>query len=132
MAPRKSRPDYETQTRLKVLKGEPLEPDEEPSPSYLVLKAKKTLGEVMEDHDAKASERVMAADSVLDRWSDPRKKFELGGSRTVNIQLPPDAMTSALGALAQVFKKGEIVDVPPSPPPGPLPLPSDEQGAPPS
>lgn len=127
--------DYETQARIALLRGEPLPPPPSPDdPAALVQKAKMTLSEVMDSHDAKASERVAAADSVLDRYAEPRKKFEMGGSRTVNIQLPPDAMAGALGALANLFPKpkGEIIDlenpVPPALPSRPLLGAGDDKG----
>lgn len=122
-------PDYENQDRLNLLKGRPLSP-EPPSirTPTLLKKARLTLAEVMDDHDAKPSERVLAADSVLDRWGDPRKKYELGGSRTLNIQLPPQAMTDALSALSKVFQKGDVIDISPVPSPKPLPSPDDLEG----
>jgi len=135
--------DYESRDRVSLLRGaitNTLPPSDVPvadplDPSTLIPLARKTLADVMADPGEEAKDRINAADSVLDRYAEPRRKFDMGGSKTVNIQLPPEAMTSALGALANVFArpKGEIIDlespVPPALPSRPLLSADDQQGA---
>lgn len=116
----------EENLRLRILRGEEIHPDPPDTEELLVKKAKSTLLSVMDDHDAKPSERLAAADSVLDRYAEPRKKHELGGSRTVNLSLSPEAMHAALGSLTKLFTPKEELDaIPVAPSPGSLPSPDD-------
>jgi len=103
--------DYETQDRVSLLQGAlhgtlPA-PDETrldmDDPSTLVPEARQALVDIMRDPGEKASDRREAADSILDRYGEPRRKFEMGGGKTLNIQLPPEAVIGALGALSSMF-----------------------------
>jgi hypothetical protein len=75
------------------------------SPDRLVPRARRALADIMDDPMEEAKDRVNAADSILDRYGEPRKKFELGGSRIVNLNVPAAAFSAALAGMANVFGK---------------------------
>ena len=104
-------PDYENPDRMAALDAaaslppegqEPLSPLEDGS--TLVPLAHAVLKDIMLFSDAK--ERRAAADSILDRFGQPRRKEDLGSARnTLVLNFPPDQAAKALGGLLKVFNK---------------------------